>query len=177
MTSLRPLEYVNDALFVGLAGVCYLQWRRQGGKAPAWLALTFGLLAVVVVAALAMAALVPSGAAGLWATKLLLAAVFLFPYLLFRFTAALERPSGRTELVASGLAGVMVAATLVLPSLPEPGDARPGWLALYLAVVVAQWTATSLIVAVRLWLAGRASRPPPGGGCAGSAWGRPGSAW
>jgi PAS domain S-box-containing protein len=155
MNSLRPLEYVNDALFVGLAGVCYIQWRRQGGKASAWLALTFGMLAGVVVAALAMAALVPTGTTGLWATKLLLAAVFLFPYLLFRFTAALERPSRRTELVASGLAGVMVAATLALPSLPGPTDARPAWLALYLAVLVAQWTATSLIVAVRLWLAGR----------------------
>ena len=116
--SLRPLEYVNDALFIGLAGACYIQWRRHGGKEPAWLALTFGLLA-----------------------------------------------------------GVMAAATLALPSLPEPGDARPGWLAPYLAVVVAQWTTTSLIVVVRLWLAGGASRPPPGGGCAGSAWGRPGSAW
>ena len=79
MNSLRPLEYVNDALFVGLAGVCYIQWRRHGGKASAWLALTFGTLAGVVVAALAMAALVPTGTAGLWATKLLLAAVFLFP--------------------------------------------------------------------------------------------------
>ena len=111
MTALRLLEYVNDALFVGLAGVCYIQWRRHGGTAPAWLALTFGLLAGVVVAGLAMAAAVPTGAAGLWATKLLLAAVFLFPYLLFRFTAALERPSRRTEQVASGLAATMVGAT------------------------------------------------------------------
>jgi PAS domain S-box-containing protein len=152
---MRPLEYVNDALFVGLAGVCYIQWRRHGGTAPAWLALTFGLLAGVVVAGLAMAATVPTGAAGLWATKLLLAAVFLFPYLLFRFTAALERPSRRTELAAGGLAAAMVAATLALPNLPAPGQPRPAWLALYLAVVVAQWTVTSLIVAVRLWLAGR----------------------
>ena len=79
MNSLRPLEYVNDALFIGLAGVCYIQWRRQGGKAAAWLALTFGVLAGVVVAGLALGAVVPAGAAGLWATKLLLVAVFLFP--------------------------------------------------------------------------------------------------
>jgi PAS domain S-box-containing protein len=152
---MRPLEYVNDALFVGLAGVCYIQWRRHGGTAPAWLALTFGLLAGVVVAGLALAATVPTGAGGLWATKLLLAAVFLFPYLLFRFTAALERPSRRTELAASGLAGAMLAATLALPNLPAPGQPQPAWLVLYLVVVVAQWTVTSLIVAVRLWLAGR----------------------
>ncbi|HWD47716.1 MAG TPA: hypothetical protein VHM23_29080, partial [Actinomycetota bacterium] len=89
---MRPLEYVNDALFVGLAGVCYIQWRRHGGTAAAWLALTFGMLAGVVVAGLVLGAWALTGAAGLWATKALLAAVFLFPYLLFRFTAALERP-------------------------------------------------------------------------------------
>jgi PAS domain S-box-containing protein len=155
MTELRPLEYVNDALFVGLAGVCYLHWRRNGGKATAWLALTFGVLAGVVVAGLAISASTPTGVVGQWVTKLLLAAVFLFPYLLFRFTAALERPSRRTEAVAGALAGVMLACTLALPSLPAPGQPRPGWLTAYLAVVVAQWTSTSLIVAVRLWRAGR----------------------
>jgi PAS domain S-box-containing protein len=155
MPTLRPLEYVNDALFVGLAGVCYLQWRRHGGKAAAWLALTFGALAAVVVAGLALSATTPTGLAGQLATKLLLAAVFLFPYLLFRFTAALDSPSRRTELVASALAGVMVSATLALPSLPGPGDPQPRWLGAYLGVVVVQWTATSLIVAVRLWRAGR----------------------
>ena len=152
---MRPLEYVNNALFVGLAVVCYLQWRRNRGRAAAWLALTFGDLAAVVLAALALAELTPAGLAGQLATKLLLAAIFLFPYLLFRFTAALDRPSRRTELVAGGLAGVMVAATLVLPAMPAPGEPRPSWLAAYLAVVVAQWTVTSLIVAVRLWRAGR----------------------
>jgi PAS domain S-box-containing protein len=155
MPTLRPLEYVNDALFVGLAGVCYLQWRRHGGKAAAWLALTFGALATVVVAGLALSATTPTGLVGQWATKLLLAAVFLFPYLLFRFTAALDDPARRTELVASSLAGVMLAATLALPSLPGPGEPQPRWVRAYLALVVVQWTITSLIVAVRLWRAGR----------------------
>jgi hypothetical protein len=135
--------------------VCYLHWRRHGGKAAAWLALTFGILAGVVLAALALGSATPTGIVGQLATKLLLAAVFLFPYLLFRFTAALEPPSRRTELVASGLAGLMVAATLALPSLPGPDEPQPRWLGAYLAVAVVQWTVTSLIVAVRLWRAGR----------------------
>ena len=50
MSTLRPLEYVNDALFVGLAVVCFLHWRRHRGRAAGWLALTFGVLAGVVVA-------------------------------------------------------------------------------------------------------------------------------
>jgi PAS domain S-box-containing protein len=153
---MRPLEYVNDALFVGLAGVCYLHWRRHGGKAAAWLALTFGVLAGVLVAALALTAATSADDLSLWATKLILAAVFVFPYLLFRFTAALDRPARRTELVASGLAGLVLVATLALPGLPEEGEPVPGWVNAYLAVVVVQWTTTSLIVAVRLWRAGRA---------------------
>ena len=64
MPNLRPLEYVNDALFIGLAGVCYIQWRRNGGKAAAWLALTFGVLAGVVVAGLALSATTPTGLVG-----------------------------------------------------------------------------------------------------------------
>src|ERR671918_1113860 len=153
---MRPLEYVNDALFVGLAGVCYLHWRRHGGKAAGWLALTFGVLAGVLVATLALTAATSADDLSLWATKLILAAVFVFPYLLFRFTAALDRPARRTELVASGLAGLVLVATLALPGLPEEGEPVPGWVNAYLAVVVVQWTTTSLIVAVRLWRAGRA---------------------
>ena len=120
MPALRPLEYVNDALFVGLAGVCYLHWRRQGGKATGWLALTFGVLAAVVVAGLALSGTTPTGVAGQLATKLLLAAVFLFPYLLFRFTAALDRPARRTEAAVSGLA----AGPWPCPACPGP--TRPG---------------------------------------------------
>jgi PAS domain S-box-containing protein len=155
MTPLRPLEYVNDALFIGLAGVCYLHWRRHGGRAAAWLAVTFGTLATFVLAALALPAANPTGFLGQLLTKLLLAGLFLFPYLLFRFTAALDRPSWRTEATAKLLAALVLASTLALPSLPGPDDPRPGWLTAYLAVVVVQWAGTSLIVAVRLWRAGR----------------------
>jgi hypothetical protein len=66
MTGLRPLEYVNDALFVGLAVVCYLHWRRQGGKAAAWLALTFGVLASVVLAAVALSAATRPASSASW---------------------------------------------------------------------------------------------------------------
>ena len=50
MAVLTVLQYITDALFVSLAGVCFLRWRRERGRAAAWLAGTFGLLAAVVVA-------------------------------------------------------------------------------------------------------------------------------
>ena len=48
-----------------------------------------------------------------------------------------------------------MAWTLALPSLPDASQARPGWLNAFLAVFVVQWTVISLIVAVKLWRAGR----------------------
>jgi PAS domain S-box-containing protein len=81
--------------------------------------------------------------------------VFLFPYLLFRFAAAQDRPARRTEGVAGALAGAVLVGTLLLPSFPAEGAPRPGWLSAYLAVVLLEWTVISLIVAVKLWRAGR----------------------
>jgi PAS domain S-box-containing protein len=155
MTLLRWFEYVNDALFVGLAGVCYIQWRRRGGSAAAWLAVTFGALAAVVLAGLALSTSSTTGEVSPWAAKLLLAALLLFPYFLFRFAASLNRPARRTEQLVRALAGVVLCWTLALPGLPAEGQPRPAWLSAYLAAVVLQWTTTSLVVAVKLWRAGR----------------------
>jgi PAS domain S-box-containing protein len=154
MTLPAVLEYVNDALFIGLAGVCYLQWRRQGGRAAGWLAVTFGSLAGVVLVGLVLSASAP-GEPSVWVTKLLVAALVLFPYLLFRFTAALDRPARGTERVVGVLVGTVLAWTLLLPSFPAEGQPRPGWLNAYLAAFLLQWTVISLIVAVKLWRAGR----------------------
>jgi PAS domain S-box-containing protein len=154
VTLLAVLEYVNDALFVGLAGVCYLQWRRQGGRAAGWLAATFGSLAAVVLLGLVLSAS-STGEPARWVGKLLLATLVLFPYLLFRFTAALDRPARSIERVVGVLVGTVLAWTLLLPGFPAEGQPRPGWFNAYVAAVLLQWTVVSLIVAVKLWRAGR----------------------
>jgi PAS domain S-box-containing protein len=154
VATLTVLEYVTNALFVSLAGVCLLRWLRERGRPAAWLAATFGILASLVVTGLVLEVTVDGQPPG-WATKLILAPVILFPYLLFRFTASLERAARRTEIVAGVLAGTTVAWTLALPSLPDPSQPRPGWLNAFLAAFVIQWTVISLIVAVKLWRAGR----------------------
>jgi PAS domain-containing protein len=148
------LEYCNDALFVGLAGVCYLQWRRRGGRAAGWLAVTFGTLAAVVLVGLALAAN-PETAAAQWVTRLLLAVLVLFPYLLFRFTACLDRAARRTEVVVGALTATVVAWTLLLPSLPAQGAPPPRWLRAYLVALLVQWSAVSLVASGKLWWAGR----------------------
>ncbi len=154
MAFLTVLQYVTNALFVSLAGICFLRWRRERGRAAAWLAGTFGMLAAVVVVGVVLEVSV-AGEPPAWATKLILGAVILFPYLLFRFTASLERAARRTEIVTGVLAGTTVAWTLALPSFPDASQPRPGWLGAFLAAFVIQWTVISLIVAVKLWRAGR----------------------
>ena len=42
VTALTVLQYVTNALFIGLAGACLLEWRRRRGAATAWLVATFG---------------------------------------------------------------------------------------------------------------------------------------
>jgi PAS domain S-box-containing protein len=151
---LAVLEYVNDALFVGLAGVCYILWRRQGGRAAGWLALTFGSLAGVVLVGLVLSANSTGELSG-WVGKLLVAGLVLFPYLLFRFAAALDHAARGTERVVGVLVGTVLGWTLLLPSLPAEGQPRPGWLSAWLAAFLLQWMVVSLIVAVKLWRAGR----------------------
>src|SRR5919201_966142 len=164
MAVLTVLQYITDALFVSLAGVCFIRWRRERGTAAAWLAATFGLLAAAVIVGVVLEVTVAAEPPA-WTTKLPLAALILFPYLLFRFTASLERAARRTELVTGILAGATVAWALLLPSFPDPGQPRPGWLGAFLAAFVIQWTVISLIVAVKLWRARRGqpiSAPPRG---------------
>jgi PAS domain S-box-containing protein len=154
VATLTVLQYITNALFISLAGVCLLRWRRERGRATAWLAGTFGLLAGVVVVGVVLEVTV-AGEPPAWAVKLLLGPLILFPYLLFRFAASLERAARRTEIVTGVLAGTTVAWTLALPSFPDASQPRPGWLSAFLAVFVVQWTVISLIVAVKLWRAGR----------------------
>ena len=164
MATLTVLQYLTNALFVSLAGICFLCWRRERGRAAAWLAATFGTLAAVVVAGVVLEVTV-AGEPPAWATKLILGPVILFPYLLFRFTAALERAARRTEIAAGVLAGGTVAWTLALPSFPDASQPRPGWLGAFLAAFVIQWTVISLIVAVKLWRAGRSEERRVGKEC------------
>src|SRR6266508_1067932 len=151
---LTVLQYVTNALFVSRAGICFLRWRRERVRAAAWLAGTFGMLAAVVVVGVVLEVSV-AGEPPAWATKLILGAVTRVPYLLFRFTASLERAARRTEIVTGVLAGTTVAWTLALPSFPDASQPRPGRLGAFLAAFVIQWTVISLIVAVKLWRAGR----------------------
>src|SRR3954466_8995194 len=104
--------------FAGLALASLRLWRRRRGLAAMWLALTFASLAVVTI----VGGLLPEHGDG-WAfaaaRRLLVLILLLFPYCLYRFTATFGRAAGRLHRLVTALTVVAMAATVVLPHLPE----------------------------------------------------------
>jgi signal transduction histidine kinase/CheY-like chemotaxis protein len=154
------LERLDEALgllqvvvFGVLAVVALLVWRRRGGRAAARLAGTFGVLAAAVL----VGNLLPEHTESptlLWVQKLLIGAIILFPYLLYRFTLSFRDPGPWARRAAGWLTGVAVAGTLLLPEFPERGEPRPAGFGAYVALIVLLWLGLSAAAARTLWRAG-----------------------
>ncbi len=143
------LQWLVRAAFVGLTVVAVRGWLAHRTAAAAWMAASFGSLAAIVVGGLA----VPDDAAGfieVAAERLIVAVLLAFPYLLFRFSAAIEPATRRAEVFAGALTAISLTATFALPDLPGTHEARPPWFSAYVVLVLAVWTALSMLVAVRL---------------------------
>jgi signal transduction histidine kinase len=141
--------------FAALGLLALRQWRARRDPAAMWIACSFVALGVVVLVARA----VPERPDRLYEhvlQRLLIVVLLLFPYLLYRFTLAFRQASVTLDRVLGGMTGAMVLWTLVLPHrLPAAGEPRPLWVLAYLAAFLVHWTVMSLVVAVRLWRAGR----------------------
>lgn len=148
------VDIVTLVLFAAVAVVCVRQWRRQQAPTAFWAALAFVAIAWVVVAG----RLVPEEADSS-ALKLLeridLSILVLFPYFLYRFAVAFEPGSRPLARFVDTLSVLLVIATFVLPRLPAEGESWPWWFVLYAAAFLIHWSVLLLIVAARLWTAGR----------------------
>ncbi|MFA5788194.1 MAG: PAS domain S-box protein, partial [Actinomycetota bacterium] len=149
------LAVVTDlkiAVFAALGLVTLRLWRRHRGRAAGWVAATFGLAAVV-----ASFGLVPTQEVNrhLWLSKTLVVGIILFPFLLYRFTAALGGPSRGADRLAVSLTALAVGWTLVVPRFPKGPGALRGWFLAYTLIALFQWTLLSLLVTIRLWRGGR----------------------
>ena len=153
MTAIEIIRQLTIVVFVALGVVAVVRWRRGGGAAAGWLALSFGLLALVPLAL----ALLPNEEQGPvleGVRRLVLVALVSFPYLLFRFTTSLERPARRSVVVAASLTAVTAALTLALPIRLGDEDARGAAFTVFLVSVGVQWLTITAMVAVRLWRSG-----------------------
>jgi signal transduction histidine kinase len=148
------IGYVNVVLF-GLLGVAALRrWRERSSEPSLWIAVAFGDLALVVLIARFLPAherTLPAAIAG----RLVVIGLLLFPYLLYRFIAALEGASPRAGRIAALATLALVVATAVLPHFPQSGEKRPSWFVVYLVAFLIEWALLSILVGIRLWRAGQ----------------------
>ena len=147
------LQYVNLVLYTLVAVVAVRLWRRHREPAGLWAALTFVVLAVVV----DVGPLLPDDPNTGWesfALRLLLAALVLFPYFLYRFAVAFKPPSRRLSLLVGALTAVMVGWSFLVPDIPGEGEPWPGSFAAYVVGFLVHWTLLAIVVTHRLWTAG-----------------------
>ena len=145
---------LNLVLFAAIAVVCVRQWSTERAPTALWAALAFVTLAAVIV----VGKLLPDEPQD-FAEKALqrvdLAFLVLFPYLLYRFAVAFEATKRPLARYVDSLTTGLVVATFALPHVPVSGDSWPWWFAAYVIAFVIHWSVLLLIVAVRLWRAGR----------------------
>ena len=146
--------YINNALFIALAGLASYQWWRQRDAALGWFAATFLVLALIVTASLFLPD-EPTSTAMEWVFKVELAILVLFPYFLHRFMGTFVPRPQWVKVMAISLTAVVIAWTFTLPRFPGEGEALSTPLRLWLSAFMVQWGVLSLMVTARLWVAGR----------------------
>lgn len=147
------LSVLSTVVYVALAALALLQWRRRRVQASRWLAFAFGDLAL----ASTVGRLLPTEPHGFWADlgqRALVVAIAFFPYVLFRFATGFVPPSRRLQVLAAAGVGGLAVWACALPRFPAADEARPVWFTVFLIAFVAEWALLSAVVATRLWLAG-----------------------
>ena len=153
MTELEEvMAWVNLALFPLLAAICLRIWFQRRSSAARWMAAAFGSLGGVVL----VARFLPEDPEDqiLWVTKLLVLAILLFPYALYRFAGSFSaRPVWRRRICDSSSA-LLAVATLALPDFPGPEEPQPTYIRVYTIAIVLWWLALAVITAYLLWRGG-----------------------
>jgi signal transduction histidine kinase len=155
--AVQTVDYVNVVVFTILALAALRQWRKGGGRPAFWAALAFGAIGIVVLAGRVQEVWLEerSDAVSEVVLKFELALLVLFPYLLYKFTTAFERAPRGLERFVGVMSIVLVVWSFALPEIPQEGEGWSTGFAVYLIAFFFHWSVLSVIVAVRLWRAGR----------------------
>jgi signal transduction histidine kinase len=145
---------VNLVLFAAVAIVCVRQWHRERAITALWASLAFVALSWVIVLS-RLLPMDPENLAAKMLQRIDLVILLLFPYLLYRFAVAFEPTSRPLARFVDALSLTLVTATLLLPSVPADGEAWPWWWVAYVIAFLVHWSVLLIIVAIRLWRAGR----------------------
>lgn len=148
------LDYVSATAFGVLGFVSFWYWLRRRDRPSLWAALCFGTIGAVALAGQVLPETANTNFE-IVAQRALVVVLLLFPYFLYRFTAAFD-PSSRRMQWAAALATVgLIAWTIALPDFPQTGEHRSLGFSIYLYALLLQFGFLSTIAAYRLWRAGR----------------------
>jgi signal transduction histidine kinase len=148
------LGYVTAAAFGVLGFVSFWSWLRRRDPPSFWAALCFGTLGAVALTGHVLPETATSDFEFV-AQRVLVVVLVLFPYLLFKFTAAFDPSSRRLGWPAAAATAGLIAWTIALPDFPQIGEHRSLAFSIYLYALVLQFGSLSTIAAYRLWRAGR----------------------
>ena len=158
--TLEFLRYLNSCTTVLIGLACLYQWKRHRTAPARWAAMAFGSISAITIAGLIINPQPGEQLSGLFINALL-AVLVLFPYFLYRFTASFENPGRLLTRIVDGSTLLIVAATLLLPSIPTTGAPESLEWKLWSAAVVAQWSFLFIVVGTKLWRAGRGQPTVP----------------
>jgi signal transduction histidine kinase len=147
-------RYINLVAYATLGVIALLTWRRRRDSASMWAAATFGSLGLLVLLGLIPSH--PGNTPERAVTRLVIALLVLFPYLLFRFTTAFRTPGRRFANALFSLTAILILWTFALPRIPQAGEHRPAFFVAFLVVFMIHWSVLSIVSARRLWRAGTA---------------------
>jgi signal transduction histidine kinase len=148
------LHVLNLVLFTVVAVVALREWRAGRGRAGVWAALAFLALALVVDVSAALPEN-PETTFERVAQRFVIAALVLFPYLLYRFTTAFREAPRRLERFLAAMTVVLLVWTFALRDVPADGEPWSDAFVAYLVAFLAHWTILAVAVTIRLWRAGR----------------------
>ena len=154
---LEALRYAQTALYVTLGILAVNSWVRRRGAARAWLAVTFGTLALVTVLGRVLPDDNAPRSAGDYASRSLLVLIVLFPYFLFRFAASFRTRPKWVEAMAVAITAGLCISVYLFEDLPT-GDDGATWgraFSIWITIFLAQWVSLSAVVAFELWRSGR----------------------
>jgi signal transduction histidine kinase len=152
--AISAFHTVNLIAFVALGVVAVLTWRRRRDRASVWAAAAFGSLAV-----LELLSLIPQHEENVGekvVTRIEIAILVLFPYLLFRFTNAFRKPGLPLARALFGLTTVLLVWAFLIRRYPQAGETRSNAFEAFVLLFLFHWIVLTIASAWSLWRAGRA---------------------
>jgi signal transduction histidine kinase len=150
--AIRAFHTLNLVAFVALGVVALVTWYRRRDRASVWAAAAFGALGLLELLSLANAD--EDSTIDQVVTRITIAMLVLFPYLLFRFTNAFRTPRPLLAQALFGLTVVVLVWSILISHYPQPGEPRDAAFQAFVVVFFVHWLALLGASGWSLWRAG-----------------------